>query len=73
MTASSETVLPEPDSPTTPSNLAFGHVEGNAVDGAHDALLGAEADAEIADLEHQARPHARIEQDVDDVDQRHWP
>ena len=51
-------------------DLALRDIEGDAVDGAHQALLGAEGDLEIANLEHQHAPHARIEQDIDHVDQR---
>ena len=38
-----ETLLPEPDSPTMPSERPALDVVGDAVDGAHDAVVGDEA------------------------------
>ena len=52
-------------------DLALADVEGDVVDRAHQAVLGAERDLEIADLEHACwLPDARIEHDVEQVDQR---
>ena len=52
-------------------DLALADVERDVVDGAHQAVLGAEGDAQIADLEHASGiPDARIEHDIEQVDQR---
>ena len=45
------TDLPEPDSPTMASVLFFATSKRHAVDGADDAVLGRELDAEVLDLE----------------------
>ncbi len=51
MTASMVTLLPEPDSPTTPSSSPLSSVEVDAVHGAERAAMGLELDREIADFE----------------------
>ena len=51
ITAIIETVLPEPDSPTIPTTSPASSDERQPVDRAHDAVLGAERDAEVAHLE----------------------
>ena len=45
------TLLPEPDSPTMPSTSPGRERERDAVDGAHEAVLGAERDVQVAHLE----------------------
>ena len=42
-----ETLLPEPDSPTTPSDLAREEVVADAGDGMHDAVLRVELDRQV--------------------------
>ena len=44
---SAVTLLPQPDSPTTPTRLADPDVERHAVDGARDAVVGVEEGVEI--------------------------
>ena len=51
MTDMGVTVLPEPDSPTTPSTSPARDRERDPVDGADEALLGAERHLEIVDVE----------------------
>ena len=51
MIACDVTLLPEPDSPTMASGLAALDGEGDAVDGADEAVLGRELDLEVADVE----------------------
>ncbi len=48
------TLLPEPDSPTMPSTSPGLERERDAVDRAHDAVLGAERDAQVAYLEQRS-------------------
>jgi hypothetical protein len=49
------TDLPEPDSPTMPRGLAALDVEGEPVDGLHQAVVGREVHLEVADLEEAVR------------------
>ena len=49
------TVLPQPDSPTTPTRLAAVDSEVDAVHGLHHAVVGGEVGLEAADLEQRAR------------------
>ena len=70
------TDLPEPDSPTIAEHLAGAQLEGDVVDGLHEAVLGPEADAEVLDVEQRLavavirQPDPRVERGVDDVDDR---
>ena len=48
------TVLPEPDSPTTPRVLAPGQGERDAVDGPDEPPAGAERGVQVLDLEERA-------------------
>ena len=50
-TLSAVTLLPEPDSPTSPSDLAGDTVEIDAVDGLGHAGLGVEVGPQAANLE----------------------
>ncbi len=45
------TVLPQPDSPTTPHRLAALDAQVDAVDGAHHAVVGLEPGLQSADVE----------------------
>ena len=45
------TLLPLPDSPTTPSTIALRQRERDAVDRAHDAVVGREPDTQVSYLE----------------------
>ncbi len=53
------TDLPEPDSPTIASTSPRCDRERDAVDGAHEAVLGRERDAQVLDLEQRARAGRR--------------
>ena len=57
------TDLPEPDSPTTASTSPGLQRERHAVDGVHDAVLGAELDLEVVDLEQVAVAGGHVEAD----------
>ena len=46
-----ETLLPEPDSPTMPSERPGVDGERDPVDGAHDAVVRLEPDLQVADVE----------------------
>ena len=60
--ASPSVVLPEPDSPTTPTRLAGAQLEGEAVDGLHvvdgaaqQPALDREPDPQVLGLQHDRR------------------
>ena len=53
---SAVTLLPQPDSPTTPSVSPAAHAVGDAVDRPHDAGGGEEMRLQIVDLEQRPRP-----------------
>ena len=66
ITVRNDTLLPEPDSPTTPSVTPSS--VNDAVDGLHETVVGREVDAEVLDLEERFRhlrvPHPRVEERV---------
>ena len=53
MTVRNVTLLPEPDSPTTPSVLPSSSEKFTPDDGLDDAVVGPEAGREVLDLEHR--------------------
>ena len=54
------TLLPEPDSPTTPSVSPGSERERDAVDGLHEAVVGREVDAEVLDLQERLRHYVYL-------------
>ena len=54
------TDLPEPDSPTIASVLPLLDPRRHAVDGVHEAVLGAGTGPEVADVEEAARAHPSL-------------
>ena len=51
MIESAVTVLPHPDSPTTPSVSPSSRAQGHSVDGSQISVAGAKLDAEVGDFE----------------------
>ena len=49
------TLLPQPDSPTSPRRLALLELEADAVDGVDGAVVGAKPDDEVLDREERVR------------------